>query len=278
MFGRKTGRENKMKKFTAGVLLFFVAAVLAGGCGQGEGKSKSGQSVAASPKEITISSAVSLKDALEKIKEEYAKAHPEVKIIYNLGSSGALQKQIEQGAPADLFISAGVSQMDQLDEKGLLEPGSRIDLLSNDLVVVVPEDAMVGEFADLAGPAVKKVAIGFPDTVPAGMYAKESLVNLKLWDVLQPKLVMTNDVRQVLTYVETGNVDAGFVFRSDALMGKNVKVALAVPGDLHKPVLYPAAVLKNAPRKAAAMDFLNYLASPQGIEIFEQYGFKALRR
>ncbi|MEW5898463.1 MAG: molybdate ABC transporter substrate-binding protein, partial [Bacillota bacterium] len=142
-----------MKKLMA--LLFFVAAVLAGGCGQGDGKS--GQNVAAPPKEITVSAALSLKDALEKIKEEYAKVHPEVKIIYNLGSSGALQKQIEQGAPVDLFISAGVSQMDQLGEKGLLEPDSRINLLSNELVVVVPKDSRkVKEFADLVSPAVKK--------------------------------------------------------------------------------------------------------------------------
>jgi len=256
------------------MLLLFALAPFAGGCGRGAGKS--GQNTAAAPKEITVSAAISLKDALEKIKEEYTKEHPEVKIIYNLGSSGALQKQIEQGAPVDLFISAGVSQMDQLAEKGLLEPDSRINLLSNELVVVVPKDSRkVKEFADLAGPAVKKVALGLPETVPAGMYAKESLVNLKLWDQLQPRLVMANDVRQVLTYVETGNVDAGFVFRSDALMGKNVKVALAVPDGLHKPIVYPAAVLKNAPQKAAAREFLNYLASPQGMGIFEQYGLKA---
>jgi len=139
----------------------------------------------------------------------------------------------------------------------------------------MPKDSRkIKEFADLAGPGVKRVALGLPETVPAGQYTKESLANLKLWERLQPKLVMANDVRQVLTYVETGNADAGFVYRSDALTGKNVTVALAVPDNLHKPIVYPAAVLKNAPQKATAKEFLNYLASPAGMKVFTEFGLK----
>ncbi|MGB9804162.1 molybdate ABC transporter substrate-binding protein [Desulfofundulus sp.] len=261
-----------MKKWLLGVLFIFMVGVVAGGCGKQV--EQTGQNTGLQ-KEITVSAAVSLKDALGKIKENYEKEHPAVKITYNLGASGSLQKQIEQGAPVDLFISAGVSQMNQLDTKGLLERDSRINLLSNELVVVVPkENQKVKKFADLAGPEVKRVALGLPETVPAGMYAKESLVNLKLWDKLQPKLVMANDVRQVLTYVETGNADAGFVYYSDALRGKDVRVALTVPNNLHKPIVYPAAVLKNAPQKEAAREFLNYLASPAGMKVFAEFGLK----
>ena len=265
-----------MKKFVASVLLFLFAALPAGGCARDRDRPAA---VPQAQVEITVSAAVGLKDALEKIRENYAQEHPEVKITYNLGSSGALQKQIEQGAPVDLFISAGVSQMDQLAGEGLLEPGTRTDLLGNELVVVVPKGAApLKDFSDLAGSGVKRIALGMPDTVPAGQYARESLVNLKMWDKLQPKLVTANDVRQVLTYVETGDADAGFVYRSDTLTGKNIRVALTVPGNLHRPIVYPAAVLKNAPQKAAAKEFLDYLASPPGMAIFAQYGFKPLQK
>jgi molybdate transport system substrate-binding protein len=267
---------KKAKKLAAAVLLFLFAALPAGGCARDRDRPAA---VPQAQVEITVSAAVSLKDALEKIRENYAQEHPEVKITYNLGSSGALQKQIEQGAPVDLFISAGVSQMDQLAGEGLLEPGTRTDLLGNELVVVVPKGAApLKDFSDLAGSGVKRIALGMPDTVPAGQYARESLVNLKMWDKLQPKLVTANDVRQVLTYVETGDADAGFVYRSDTLTGKNIRVALTVPGNLHRPIVYPAAVLKNAPQKAAAKEFLDYLASPPGMAIFAQYGFKPLQK
>ncbi|OAT81829.1 molybdate ABC transporter substrate-binding protein [Desulfotomaculum copahuensis] len=261
-----------MKKLAAGVLLLFLVAALAAGCGQTPGKSGRG---AGAQKEVTVSAAISLKDALGKIKADYEKAHPDVKITYNLGASGALQQQIEQGAPVDLFISAGASQMDQLAKEGLIDPATRVNLLSNDLVLVTPQNGpQIKDFSALAGPAVKKIGLGLPKTVPAGKYAQETLDSLKLWDKLQPKLVTANDVRQVLTYVETGNVDAGFVYRSDAMMGKNIKVALTVPDNLHKPIVYPAAVVKNARQKDVAREFLNYLASPPGMQVFEQYGLK----
>jgi molybdate transport system substrate-binding protein len=212
-------KDNFIRKPVAVVLMFLLAVLAAAGCGRQDIK-QSGQP-GHSQLEITISAAISLKDALEKIKDDYGRKEPGVKITYNLGSSGNLQKQIEEGAPADLFISAGVSQMDQLAEKGLIDDSSRMTLLSNELVLITPENGPdIKDFSDLAGSAVKKIALGLPETVPAGKYARETLTNLKLWERLQPKLVTANNVRQVLTYVETGNVDAGFVYRSDALIGK----------------------------------------------------------
>ncbi|MGB9803240.1 molybdate ABC transporter substrate-binding protein [Desulfofundulus sp.] len=261
------------KNILAGVLLALTVALLVVGCGRSASRPQEG---ARSPqREITVSAAVSLKDALEAIKEQYTRKHPEVKISYNFGASGLLQKQIEQGAPVDLFISAGVSQMDRLAEKGLIEPESRTNLLSNELVLVTPKNGpALKDFHDLAGSAVKRIAIGLPDTVPAGQYARESLTNLKLWDILQPKLVMANDVRQVLTFVETGNADAGFVYRSDVMRNNNVQVSLVVPDNLHKPIIYPAAVVKNAPHREEARNFLDFLASPEGMLIFEKYGLR----
>lgn len=266
---------KKLKKFIASVFLVLVV-VLLGGCGQTGGKTGQGT---ATQKEITVSAAMSLKDALEQIKGDYTNGHPDIKINLNMGASGPLQKQIEEGAPVDLFISAGVKQMDQLAEKGLIDPATRINLLGNELVLITGKDNQaIKDFPDLAGPVVKKIAIGMPETVPVGKYTRETLENLKLWDELQPKLVPAKDVRQVLTYVESNNVDAGFVYRSDALRGKRIKVALTVPDNLHKPILYPAAVLKNARKKDAARDFLNYMASPQGMAVFEKYGFRVGKR
>lgn len=261
-----------MKKWVMGVLFLFIVALLTAGCGQTAGKF--GQNTAVR-KEITVSAAISLKDALAKIKTDYEKAHPDVKITYNLGASGDLQKQIEQGAPVDLFISAGASQMNQLNKEGLIDPSTRLNLLSNDLVLITPQNGpQIKDLAGLAGPAVKRIALGAPKTVPAGKYAEETLNSAKLLPKLQPKLVYANTVRAVLTDVETGNVDAGFVYHSDALVGKNIKVALTVPDNLHKTIVYPAAVVKNAGQKAAAREFLNYLASPRGMQVFEQFGLK----
>ncbi|MDK2881016.1 MAG: molybdate transport system substrate-binding protein [Clostridia bacterium] len=269
-------KAHFLKKLAAEALLALLVVLAATGCGHQSGTGKPSTGVPQKQKEVIVSAAISLKDALEQIKKNYTEKHPEVKLTCNLGSSGSLQKQIEQGAPADLFISAGASQMDQLAAKGLIDTASRITLLGNELVLITPQNGPeFRDFSDLAGPAVKKIALGLPDTVPAGKYSQETLVNLKLWDRLQPKLVMANNVRQVLTYVETGNVDAGFVYRSDVLAGKNIRVALTVPDNLHKPIVYPAAVLKNARQKDEARKFLNYLASPEGMQVFEEYGFKS---
>lgn len=262
-----------MKKLTfIPLVLLVVFMTLLGGCSQPGGNTTS---PVTTDREITVSAAMTLKDVMEELKDGYMQQHPEVKINLNLASSGALQRQIEEGAPVDLFISAGVKQMDALDDKGLIDKTTRMDLLRNDLVLITREDGPpIKEFRDLTSPEVKKISLGMPETAPVGMYAKETLVNLGLWDKLQPKLVPGKNVRQVLTYVETGAVDAGFVYRSDAMKGHGIRVVLTVPDDLHKPIVYPAAILKNANDGETARSFLDYLTSPEAAAVFQKHGFK----
>jgi molybdate transport system substrate-binding protein len=226
---------------------------------------------------LTVSAAISLKDALEEIKIAFAKGHPGIAITFNFGASGMLQHQIENGAPVDVFLSAAPKQMDALDAKGLLRAGTRRDLFGNRLVLVVPNDSSgITGFADLARSSVARVALGEPSSVPAGQYAQELLRYLKLLDAVQRKSVLAKDVRQVLTYVETGNVDAGIVYRSDALASRGVKIVAEAPADSHSPVRYPGAILRASRHPDAAGEFLAYLGSQSAGQVFEEHGFLLL--
>jgi molybdate transport system substrate-binding protein len=225
--------------------------------------------------ELNVSAAVSLKDALLDIQKTYLQKQPNIKINFNLGSSGALQTQIEQGAPADIFISAAVKQMDALEKKDLLMKGTRKNLLENQLALIVPKDSTLNlkDFKDLTRDEVKKIGIGAPESVPAGQYAQEVFKYLNIWDKLQGKTVFGTDVRAVLTYVETGNVDAGIVYRTDALISDKIKIVAAAPVGSHEPIVYPAAILKNTAQPKATADFLAFLSGPEGKTVFEKYGF-----
>ncbi|CAI6081638.1 molybdate ABC transporter substrate-binding protein [Cohnella sp. JJ-181] len=232
--------------------------------------------------ELTISAAASLTDALGELGHAYERAHPGAKLSFNFGASGALQQQIEQGAPVDLFLSAAAKNMKALADKGLLLEQS--DLLRNELVVVVPKPdetddrqhpAEVADLADLSNAKIKKIGIGIPESVPAGGYAKEALTASGLWDGLQAKLVQGKDVRQVLQYVETANADAGFVYQSDALTSDKSTVAFAVDPALYEPIIYPAAIVKATEHAEAARDFYGYLRSPEAMAVFAKYGFTA---
>ncbi|WP_258171218.1 molybdate ABC transporter substrate-binding protein [Paenibacillus sp. R14(2021)] len=229
--------------------------------------------------ELIVSAAASMSDALQDVKQRYEAAHPSVAITYNLGASGALEKQIEQGAPVDLFLSASTKNMDALAEKQLIDPADQVDLLSNKLVVVVPKNAQaaVASIADLAKPEVKKLAIGIPESVPAGSYAKEALNGAKLWDKVQAKTVQGKDVRQVLQYVETGNADAGFVYRTDALTSKQVSIAFTVDSAAYSAILYPGAIVKATKHPQEAADFFTYLQSSEAQGIFAAYGFNVIK-
>ena len=223
---------------------------------------------------ITVSAAVSLKDALDAIRPAFAKQWPNIAIHYNLGASGTLQQQIEQGAPVDVYISASPAQMDSLDNQGLLLAGTRRDLLRNTLVLIVPTGAtQVSDFKDLIKPSVKIVAIGEPQTVPAGKYAQEVLTHFGLYKSLGAKLVLAKDVRQVLTYVASGNADAGIVYATDAKITTQVKVAATAPEDSHAPIVYPVAVLKDTKNAEGAKAFAGFLSSQVAQSIFEKYGF-----
>jgi len=225
--------------------------------------------------DLTVSAAISLKDALDEIKQLYVAANPGVSIVMNYGASGTLQLQIEQGAPVDIFLSAAPKQMDALAAKGLLLDGSRRDLLRNEVVLIVPKDstAKISSFQDLTRPDVKKIALGEPASVPAGQYAKQTLTTMGIYDAVNAKAVLAKDVRQVLTYVETGNVDAGIVYSTDALSSTKVKVVATAPPNSHDPVIYPGTVIKGSKNTEAATAFLDSLRDPQASAIFQKYGF-----
>ncbi|MBU7315674.1 molybdate ABC transporter substrate-binding protein [Paenibacillus oleatilyticus] len=275
-----------MRKITASCLFLLLALSLAiglAGCGEAKptpaDAPKAGQetkqAAPAEKVELTVSAAASLTDALKEIQTTYESKNAGIKLNFNFGASGALQQQIEQGAPADVFLSAAAKNMKALVDKQLVDAAQQKNLLVNELVVVVPEggQAQVGTVDDLAKPEVKHVAIGEPESVPAGGYAKEALTNAKQWDALQPKLVMAKDVRQVLTYVESGNAEAGFVYKTDALTSKKVKIAFNVDPKTYKPVEYPAGIVKATKHAKEAEAFYTYLQSKEAADVFSKYGF-----
>ncbi len=225
--------------------------------------------------ELTVSAAVSLKAALEEIAARFEKTHAGTKVTFNFGASGALQQQIENGAPVDVFVSAASKQVDELEKKGLTLDGTRIDVVGNTLVLVVPKagKTTVTKIEDLKSETVKKIAIGEPKAVPAGTYAMEVLTAMKLADAVEKRLVFGMNVQQVLTFVESGNADAGFVYGSDARGSKNVTVVATADAKLHKPITYPAVVLKKSKNPATARQLLDVLGEDESRKVFEKHGF-----
>lgn len=263
-----------MKKRILWILIGLLAvALLAAGCGGGAKPAPAAP--AAQLVELNISAAVSLKDALTEIQANYQRKSPNVKLVYNLGASGALQKQIEQGAPADIFISAAPKQMNDLEAKSLINKASRKNLVENKLVLVVPENSalVLNKFEDITNAKVQKFSMGETATVPAGQYGQQVLQKLGLWEGVKDKVVYAKDVRTVLTYVATGNVEAGIVYKTDAVSGAKVKIAATAPEGSHQPIVYPAAILSRTKQPKAAEEFLAYLAGPEGKAVFEKHGF-----
>ena len=231
----------------------------------------------ATAQEVTLSVAISLKEATEDLGRIFMASHPGVTLRYNFGASGDLQKQIEAGAPVDVFLSAAQRQMDDLEKQKLIVASSRRAFARNVLVVVKPADSTldISKPNDLLEARVAHIAIGNPRTVPAGQYAEESLRALGLWDRVQPKLVFAENVRQVLDYVARGEVDAGFVYTTDAAArAQGVKEAFRAPEDSYRPVVYPGAVVAASKQPALAQAFLELLASPQGRGVLGRFGFQ----
>jgi molybdate transport system substrate-binding protein len=231
---------------------------------------------AALAQEATLSVAISMKDAVEQLGRGFMASRPGVTLRYNFGSSGELQKQIEAGAPVDLFVSAAQRQMDELEKKGLIVAASRRVFARNVLTVVKPTDSRIdiAKPADLLDVRITKLVVGNPRTVPVGQYAEESLKALGLWDKLQPKLVFAENVRQALDYVARGEVDAGFVYTTDAATrAQQVKEAFRPAEDTYRPVLYPVAVVTGAKQAAIARDFLELLMSRDGQTALGRLGF-----
>jgi molybdate transport system substrate-binding protein len=225
--------------------------------------------------EITVFAAASLTDSLKVIAAGYEKESGD-KMVFNLGASSTLERQIEAGAPADIFFSADEAKMDALEKKGLIDPTTRKSRLGNSLVVVVASDntLTIGSASDLTNSAITKLALADPKAVPAGVYAKAWLVKQQLWTAIEPKVIPTENVRAALAAVESGNVDAGVVYKTDAGISKKVKVAYEVPAADVPVISYPMALVKEAPQPEAAKKFLNYLDSSEAGDIFKKFGFQ----
>ena len=222
---------------------------------------------------LTISAAISLKNALEEVGNIYRTTNKD-NIFYNFGSSGSLQQQIEQGAPVDVFISAAAKQMDALEAKNLILPDSRKNLLKNKLVLITsPRFLNINNFPDLAKPEIKKIAIGEPKSVPAGKYAEEALKYYKVLDKVQDKLVFAKNVAQVLNFVLSGNADAGIVYITDAKTSDRVRVAITASPRSHSEIIYPVAIIQASNQIEQAREYVNFLSGDQAREIFEKYGF-----
>lgn len=223
---------------------------------------------------VLVFAAASLTDALTAIGTAWEKSGGE-KIAFNFASSSTLARQIREGAPADVFLSADEAQMDSLEKAGFLAPGTRRSILSNTLVIVVPADATTPPVSarDLTASNVQRIALGEPASVPAGVYSKKFFEGIGIWALVAPKVIPTESVRATLAAVESGNVDAGVVYRTDALTSKRVRIAFEVPVASGPAISYPFALVKGAPRAAAARKFLEYLSSRAARGVFVRYGF-----
>ncbi len=224
--------------------------------------------------EILVFAAASLTDSLREIGDAYTRQQG-IRVTYNFGASSLLARQIEAGAPADLFFSAADLTMDALEKKGLLLEGTRRNRLGNVLVVVVAKESGVSVTAvpDLAGEMIRRIALAEPATVPAGIYARAYLMEKELWPRVAGKVVPTENVRAALAAVESGNVDAGIVYKTDAPTSKKVVVAVEIPAADGPRINYPVAALKQSPHREAARAFLAHLLSPPAGEVFAKHGF-----
>lgn len=256
-------------------LIIVLLAVGISGCGQ-QADDKSVPKPA-EPITLLVSAAASLTDAIADIDKLYSQEHANVSFTLNLASSGKLQQQIEQGAPADVFISASKGKMDALEEKDLIVKESRQNILKNRMVLIVAQDnSTIKGFNELNNARV--IAIGEPESVPAGKYAKEVLISMALWDKVQSKVVYAKDVRQVLAYVESGDAEAGIVYQTDANISDKVKVVALAEENTHSALVYPVALIKDSKNQEAAKDFIDFLSSDEARAVFEKYGFTAIKQ
>ena len=265
----KTMRKVLASHWVCGVLCFAgVTSLLA------DGANVAKPITVATSAELNVYAAASLADVLKEISVNYEKQTGD-KLVFNLGASSTLARQIQEGAPADAFFSADEEKMDALERKGLLLAGTRKSLLSNSLVIIVPADASqrLDSALDLTNAAITRIALAEPKSVPAGIYARQYLSKLGLWDKLVDKCVPTENVRAALAAVESGNADAGVVYKTDARLSKKVHVAYEVPVAEGPKISYPVAVLKDSKHADGAKQFITYLGSDAALQVFRKYGF-----
>ncbi|MDR2555710.1 MAG: molybdate ABC transporter substrate-binding protein [Fibromonadaceae bacterium] len=259
-------RVNFVKLFLTAVL---ALATFAMGAGEAK-KSKE-------PFTLNVFAAASLTEALNEIATLYKAAVPEATLTFNFDSSGKLQTQIENGAEADLFLSAGQKQMDAI-AAAYVDSTTRKDLLVNQVVLIVPKNSKknIKSFEDCLGDKVSLIAIG-NSSVPVGQYTEEIFKFLNGWDKITAKASLGTNVKEVLSQVESGSVDAGVVYLTDAATAKNVKVVTQAPKGSHKPTVYPAAVLKKSARSQEAKAFLDFLSTPKATAVFKKIGFEVVK-
>lgn len=241
------------------------------GCGEKENEAGEGKE---EKTVLTVAAAASLKNVFDSIGREFEREHPGTSVQFNYAASNILARQVEQNAPFDVVALAAEETMNQLDSAKLLKSGSRKIFARNRLCVVLSRtaDSALGTLSDLTRPSYARIALASPG-VPARIYAEEALRSVKLWEALQPRFVYGANVRQVLDYVATGEVDCGFVYTSDAASA-SMKVALLIDSTLHRPIRYPAAVVGNAKHAAIARTFVEYLQSSKAQELLRTYGFE----
>lgn len=259
------------------VCMMLMASLFVVGCGSSDNTTEA--TAQDEPVELTILAAASLTDVCNEIKTNYEAAHENVTLNFSYGGSGALQTQIEEGAPADIFISAATKQMTALDEQGLMDSDSIIQLLENKVVLVVPADstADIASFEDVATDKVTMVALGEPGSVPVGQYSEEIYTTLNLFEQVKVKANYGSDVRTVLSWVETGEVDCGIVYATDAYTTNQVKIVAEAPEGACKQVIYPAGIVKTTGNAEVAAEFMAYLQGEETLALFESYGFTALK-
>jgi molybdate transport system substrate-binding protein len=260
------------------VLLVLLGVFLAIGCTDNGSKAtnKTGTPVSDNDTEtITVSAAASLTEAFTDMEPLFEAKNPDVDVNFNFGGSGNLRTQIEGGAPVDVFASADENQMDILGNKSLIDNSSREDFVQNSLVLIVPENSKhnITDIKDLADPKVQKISIGNPDTAPVGKYTRTALNETGLWNQLENKMVPAEDVKQVLLYVERGEVDAGFVYMTDAKVAHpgTVKIVANVP--VSTPVNYPISVVSSSEHKEEAQEFVDFVTGEEGQKTLQKYGF-----
>lgn len=259
-----------MKSLIKRMTIFVIILLLVSAC--------SGQHIKKEKVEITVSAAASLQEAMMEIIEAFEKEHPTIIVHVNFGGSGALKQQISNGAPVDLFFSAGEKHINKLVDEGLLSKELTVNVVKNELVLIVPEEVKhdVKGLKDLMKDSFRQIAVGNPETVPAGQYANEALEQSGIWGVLKPKLVFGKDVRQVLTYVETGNADAGIVYKTDALLANESTFSIPINETLHSPIVYPMGVVTATKHETEAKQFLHFIQEEKSVEILKKYGFSEL--
>ena len=213
-------------------------------------------------------------EPLRIIGESYEKTFPGSGLIFNFGATGSLRRQIENGAPVDVLLTAAENHMKSLINAGRIDPESHRELLKNRLMVVTPPDGVkIFKFSDLALPEVRRIAIGEVRSAPVGQYAREALLTIGIWEKLKPKLIYAKDALQALSYVETGQVDAAIIYASDAARTGLIESALEIPAGMHTPIRYSGGIVKETRNKEEAARFLKYLSSNAAQAIFRSHGF-----